>query len=356
VSVRGARVVGAGLIGTSIALRLKEIGWRVDLSDSNPTAQKLAQDLLGENHSPGAIDSTAIEFVIVATPPEQVIPTLLTEKNQNSQAIFIDVSSTKTNTQREIDTFPELRMRFVGTHPIAGREQSGAGAARSDLFIGRAWILTPSPSVSESDVKSVESFITALGSTPYRMDPKEHDRLFARISHLPQILSTALAGAVAKLGNQVDLSGQGLRDMLRLAGSNGELWSEILISNRDEVLKALDEMKALLNNFSKVLEENDERAISELFRTGNLVQSSLSGKHGGKPRDYTHLSVVIEDKPGQLGALFKKCAEVDANVEDLSLEHSPNQETGLIRLALSKEDASKLETHLLKSGWKVHRQ
>jgi len=113
VSVRGARVVGAGLIGTSIALRLKEIGWRVDLSDSNPTAQKLAQDLLGENHSPGAIDSTAIEFVIVATPPEQVIPTLLTEKNQNSQAIVIDVSSTKTNTQREIDTFPKLRMRFV---------------------------------------------------------------------------------------------------------------------------------------------------------------------------------------------------------------------------------------------------
>ncbi|MFM7874207.1 MAG: hypothetical protein ACKO8Y_06275, partial [Actinomycetota bacterium] len=133
-------------------------------------------------------------------------------------------------------------------------------------------------------------------------------------------------------------------------------WSEILISNRDEVLKALDEMKALLNDFSEVLEGNDERAILELFRTGNLVQSSLSGKHGGKPRDYTHLSVVIEDKPGQLGALFRKCAEVDANVEDLSLEHSPNQETGLIRLALSKEDASNLETHLLKSGWKVHRQ
>ena len=354
-SVRGARVVGAGLIGTSIALRLKEIGWRVDLSDSNPTAQKLAQDLLGENYSPGAIDSTAIEFVIVATPPEQVIPTLLTEKNQNSQAIFIDVSSTKTNTQREIDTFPELRMRFVGTHPIAGREQSGAGAARSDLFIGRAWILTPSPSVSESDVKSVESFITALGSTPYRMDPKEHDRLFARISHLPQILSTALAGAVAKLGNQVDLSGQGLRDMLRLAGSNGELWSEILISNRDEVLKALDEMKALLNKFSKVLEENDERAISELFRTGNLVQSSLSGKHGGKPRDYTHLSVVIEDKPGQLGALFNECSEISVNVEDLNIEHSPNQATGLIRLALSEKDSKTLEEHLVAKGWKVHR-
>lgn len=350
-SARGARVVGAGLIGTSIALRLKEIGWRVDLSDSNPTAQRLAQDLVGENQN-----SSAIEFVIVATPPEQVISTILTENKAYSQAIFIDVSSTKTNTQHEIDSFPELKVKFVGTHPIAGREQSGAGAARSDLFIGRAWILTPSPAVSESDVKSVESLITALGSTPYRMDAKEHDRLFARISHLPQILSTALAGSVAKLGNQVDLSGQGLRDMLRLAGSNGELWSEILISNRDEVLKALDEMKALLDNFSKVLEENDERAILEFFRTGNLVQSSLSGKHGGQPRDYAHLSVVIEDKPGQLGALFKECAEVDANVEDLSLEHSPNQETGLIRLALSKDDASKLENHLLKSGWKVHRQ
>ncbi|MFM7873940.1 MAG: prephenate dehydrogenase/arogenate dehydrogenase family protein, partial [Actinomycetota bacterium] len=100
-SARGARVVGAGLIGTSIALRLKKIGWRVDLSDSNPTAQKLAQDLLGENQAPSAIHSSAIEFVIVATPPEQVIPTLLTERKKHSQAIFIDVSSTKTNTQRE---------------------------------------------------------------------------------------------------------------------------------------------------------------------------------------------------------------------------------------------------------------
>lgn len=348
---RRARVVGAGLIGTSIALRLKEIGWQVELFDSNPESEKLAQDLLGANRKRDEND-----FVIVATPPEQVVATLLAEVKNNSRSIFIDVSSVKTNIQVQVDTFPELKNRFVGTHPIAGREQSGAHAARSDLFLGRAWILTPSATVSQSDVTSVESLIRDLGATPYRMDCIEHDRLLARISHLPQLLSTALAFSIDQLGSKIELSGQGLRDMLRLAASSGQLWSEIFISNKEEVAQALEEVTKLLQTISEAIKRDDSRAIHEIFNNANRVQSSLSGKHGGKPRDYTHLSVVIEDRPGQLGALFQECALVEANIEDLALEHSPNQETGLIRLALSKDDAAKLEKHLQINGWKVHRQ
>ena len=346
-----AHVIGAGLIGTSIALRLKELGWQISISDRDSGAEKLARDLTGSEQQ-----VELPELVIVATPPSEVLATLLAEENEHINSTFIDVSSTKNKTQAEVDSFPALKKRFVGTHPIAGREQSGAQAARSDLFMGRAWILTPSDSVEERRIEEIESLIRALGATPYRMNPLEHDRLFARISHLPQLLSTALASAVESSGPGIELSGQGLRDMLRLAGSNGELWSEILISNGDEVVSALREIKVLLNEIESAIQENDRARILKIFRDGNLVQASLSGKHGGKPREYSHLNIVIEDRPGQLAALFNECAKVKANVEDLALEHSPNQETGLIKLSLAKEDAEKLYRHLISNGWKVHSQ
>jgi prephenate dehydrogenase len=205
-------------------------------------------------------------------------------------------------------------------------------------------------------VKEVESFIRELGATPYRMDPNEHDRLFARISHIPQILSTSLARLVESSGEGIELSGQGLRDMLRLAGSNGNLWSEILLTNSNEVLNGIRDFSKLLEEIELAIESKDKAKLLEIFKAGNLVQGKLSGKHGGMPREYSHLSVVIEDRPGQLGALFNECAEVAANVEDLSLEHSPKQETGLIKLSLSKSDSAKLYKHLLEKGWRVHRQ
>ena len=348
-SAKGARVIGAGLIGTSIALRLKEVGWEVSVSDRDKAAENLAKDLLGSTR---AVESPNI--VIVATPPNEVFPTLLAEEKSNPQATFIDVSSTKTKTQVAVQAFSELTKRFIGTHPIAGRELSGPQAARSDLFLGRAWILTPTRENSPDRIAAVESLIKELGATPYRMEPGEHDRLFARISHLPQLLSTSLALLVEGSGQGIELSGQGLREMLRLAGSSGELWSEILMTNSREVISAIKEVNALLSEIEDAIAKGNPARIIEIFNTANSVQARLSGKHGGKPRQYSHLSVVIDDRPGQLGSLFNECAEVKANVEDLSLEHSPNQETGLIKLSLSSLDATKLYEHLHAKGWRVH--
>lgn len=350
-TAKGARIIGAGLIGTSIALRLKEIGWEVAISDRDKSAERLAKDLLSSH----AVDFTP-SLVVVATPPSEITSTLIAEESNHPKATFIDVGSTKTKTQVEVEAFPALFERYIGTHPIAGREQSGPQSARSDLFFGRAWILTPSPTNSSERINEVESFIRDLGATPYRMDPSEHDRLFARISHIPQILSTSLAHLVESSGEGIELSGQGLRDMLRLAGSNGNLWSEILLSNSKEVVTGLRDFSKLLEEIEVAIESKDKAKLIDIFRAGNFVQGRLSGKHGGKPREYSHLSVVIEDRPGQLGALFNECAEVAANVEDLSLEHSPNQETGLIKLSLSQADSSKLYEHLLTKGWRVHQQ
>jgi prephenate dehydrogenase len=351
VITREARIVGAGLIGTSIALRLREKGWQVEISDSSAVNEAIARDLVGP--IPGTVNPG---LVIVATPPNSVLETLKREFEIYPNATFIDVTSVKTKLQVDIASISGLTGKFVGTHPISGRESGGPQSARSDLFEGRAWIITTNTMENLESIRVAEEFIRLLGAVAYQMSPTEHDHLFARISHLPQVLSTSLAVAVGPVGESIDLAGQGLRDMLRLSGSSAELWSEILFANRDEVLNAIGSLRSSISEVEEAIRRGDREQIAAIFATANAVHGKLSGKHGLRPREYSYLNVVIEDKPGQLGALFNECAEIDANVEDLALEHSPKQETGLIRLALSEMDAARLHQHLLAKGWRVHLQ
>jgi prephenate dehydrogenase len=343
------RVVGAGLIGTSIALGLANRGVSVELHDEDQRALGLAKDLLAPHMKAGIPD-----LVIIATPPKTILSVLKREFSYNPQATFIDVGSVKNNLVLEVEALTELAVRFVGSHPMAGREVAGPSSAQADLFQGRAWILTPTSVTEESSIDIAKELVEALGATTYIMSAPDHDSLLARISHLPQITSTALAGAIEELGDNLNLSGQGLRDMTRIANSDGELWSEILLENQNEVLKAIGEYQQIITNLKEALERRDQSALKELFVNGNKGRARVSGKHGSKPRNYSHLMIVIKDEPGALSQLFEQCAAINANIEDLSIEHSPGQLTGLITLAFSPDDALRVQDHLLSHDWKVH--
>ena len=343
------RVVGAGLIGTSIALGLASRGASVELHDEDQNALDLAKDLLAPHVKVGVPD-----LVIVATPPKTILNVLKREFGNNPQATFIDVGSVKNNLVLEVETLTELAARFVGSHPMAGREVAGPSSAQADLFQGRAWILTPTSVTEESSIDLAKEVVEALGATAYIMSAPAHDSLLARISHLPQITSTALAGAIEQLGDDLNLSGQGLRDMTRIANSDGDLWSEILLENQNEVLKAITEYQQIIANLKDALERRDESALKNHFLNGNKGRARVSGKHGSKPRNYSHLMIVIKDEPGALSQLFEQCAAINANIEDLSIEHSPGQLTGLITLAFSPDDALRVQDHLLSHDWKVH--
>jgi prephenate dehydrogenase len=176
----------------------------------------------------------------------------------------------------------------------------------------------------------------------------------ALISHLPQIIASLLAGALdGRSGDRAfELAGAGLRDTTRIAASAPELWSDILSSN-SHALKPL--LQAVAANLNELIDHLDETEfIAEFIAKGNRGRSAIPGKHGGVSRTYSYLSVVIDDKPGQLAALFDECALAQVNVEDLSIEHSPEQRTGLITLSLSSEDAAKLSAHLQSAKWRVH--
>ena len=187
------------------------------------------------------------------------------------------------------------------------------------------------------------------------MSAAEHDEIVAKISHLPQILSSALAGQLIDIAeNKLNLAGQGLRDITRLAQADSNLWSQILLSNNQALTPVLEKLISDLQSLQKNIAANDSATTKDFLSKGREGKDKIPGKHGAKQREYEYLPVVIDDKPGELARIFNECAKIAVNIEDLSIEHSPGQETGLITLALSSTDCRKLSDHLNSVGFKVH--
>ena len=341
------RIVGSGLIGTSIGLGLVQRGIAVEMVDSDPGAQALAMDLIG-----GAL-LTDPDLVVFALPTSALSVIIPTEIALNPHSTFMDVGSVKNEVLLQVKTFSGLSTRFLPTHPMAGREIGGAGSARADLFQGRSWILTPEAECAEESKDLVLELINYLGATPIELTALDHDAAMAKISHLPQITASLLAKQLSGTPLEwMELAGQGLRDTTRIAGSDENLWKEIIYSNRSEISELLI---SLQNDLTQMIAALDDPAkIASLIAAGREGKAMIPGKHGGKAREYSYLPIVIDDKPGQLGAIFNECATMQVNVEDLNIEHSPGQLSALITLSLSALDAEKLSAHLTSIGWNVH--
>ena len=345
------RIIGSGLIGTSIGLALAARGVQVEMLDLDQKAQKLAQDLIASEIS------GAPEVILFAIPASALAESFEREFAFNPGSKFIDIASVKTKPQVEVLRISGGSSRFLATHPMAGREVGGAASARADLFEGRTWIYCPTfADGAQVDPDVLETglwLINSLGATPISMSASRHDSAVALVSHLPQIVASLLAAQLKGAKSEdLDLAGAGLRDTTRIAASDPELWQEIISSNAQEILPLLINLQ---NDLGSLIESLDDPAkVGSFITAGNEGRSKIPGKHGGKAREYTQLPVVIEDKPGQLAALFDECAKASVNVEDLTIEHSPGQFTGLITLALSASDAAILQKHLEESGWNVH--
>jgi prephenate dehydrogenase len=238
---------------------------------------------------------------------------------------------------------------------MAGREIAGPTGARADLFQGATWILTPTSATSPDVVKMAQGIVLELGADPKEVPAHDHDRAISSVSHLPQILSSVLAGLMNDLDEEdISLAGQGLRDMTRLADSNPQLWSELLIANASFLKEDIEKIQENLSLLIAALKSKERNEVEKILAMGNSGKKRIPGKHGKPSREYAYLPIVIDDKPGQLSAIFEQCASVSVNVEDLFIEHSPGQETGLITLALSPTDAKVLHQHLSQKNWRVH--
>ena len=346
--ISSVRIVGSGLIGTSIGLCLKSAGVAVEMVDTNADNANLAQDLVKSTQV------TQPDLIIVAVPISANQDTVIKQINANPNSIVCDLASVKSDLLLKVKELSDNPANFISMHPMSGREIGGAENARADLFDGRAWIAVDDDLSSDLAKDRGAELVNMCGSTIYWMSAIEHDQIVAKISHLPQILSTLLAGQMLDTASEsLNLSGQGLRDLTRLASSDPKLWSQILYSNKKVVSQLLEQLIGELQNLKTALAMG-ESAIFEIMEKGVRGKARIPGKHGAKERDYSYLPIVIDDRPGELAKIFNECSKISVNIEDLSIEHSPGQQTGLITLALSDSDCLKLSEHLERVGFKVH--
>ena len=349
------RIVGAGLLGTSIGLGLTKLGVRVTLEDSSPANLKLAIDY-GAGSRASSEDQPAI--IVVCVPPDVTASVVHRELISFPEAVVTDVASVKSQVLAELEAQGSDLSRYVGSHPMAGRERGGAISGRADLFVGRPWVISANSESCSQAVTAIEDLAIDLGSAPLKVSAHEHDRAVALVSHVPQLVSSLLAARlISAEGSDVSLAGQGLRDTTRIAASDPKLWIQILAANAAEVAPVLKAFESDLHSVVESLENIDLAGslakVSRALEAGNQGVERIPGKHGTKQTAYAQVVVMIADKPGELGRLFNEVGDIGVNIEELKLEHSPSAPVGLVELYVLPTVEQKLVAELESRGWKI---
>lgn len=360
------RVVGTGLIGTSIGLALRGGGTEVQLQDTSPVALALARDVgAGEVAGPGSPEPL---LVIVSVPPDVTAHEVVRALREHPGAVVSDVASVKRMVRdgvlREGASLGAAGLaRYVGSHPMAGRERSGAGAAERDLFAGRPWVIVPHAGSAPPARLAVRALATDLGAVPVQMDAESHDRAVALVSHVPQLVSSLLAARLEDAPAQaLALAGQGLRDTTRIAASDPGLWAAIVAGNVAPVREILTQLRGDLDALLAHLDRADPDhygsggavgAVARTVAAGQRGVARIPGKHGGPPRRFAEIEVLVPDRPGELGRLFSEVGATGTNIEDLTLDHSAGQPVGVARLLVDPTRAEGAERDLSRRGWRI---
>ena len=348
-------VIGAGLLGASVGLGLRERGVDVTLEDLSPTTVALAADYgAGRARTEG---DPAPALVVVATPPDVTADVVEAALARFPSAVVTDVASVKLAPYAELSRRGVDLTHYVGSHPMAGRERGGAIMARADLFKARPWVVCRDHETPAEALALVEAVALDLGGVLIEMTPEEHDRAVGLVSHLPQVVSSLLAGRLVPAAEQaIGLAGGGLRDTTRVAASDPELWVQILGANRQTVLELLDAFAADVAAFADALRDPEQagarRRIADLLSAGNRGVARIPGKHGSSER-FATITVLVDDRPGQLARLLTELGELGINMEDLRLEHSPGAQLGFAEIAVLPEVAERAVADLVDRGWRT---
>jgi prephenate dehydrogenase len=279
---RQMTVVGVGLIGGSLALATKQAGavqtvvgvGRSDASRAVALSRGLTDRVTGDLAS----GVRGADLVVLAVPVHEIVR-LLPEVARlvDPGCVVTDVGSVKGPILAAGDAaFPDGR--FVASHPIAGKEQAGPGAARADLFRGANWILTPGKGTRPAALEKVTALWRAAGASVLRMEAGWHDEVFATVSHLPHLVAYALMDAVLATdrgGERIRFSAGGLRDFTRVAGSDPVMWRDIFLMNREPVLKVLAGYQKALERLAAVIRDGDGAALEARLLQARVAREEL---------------------------------------------------------------------------------
>jgi prephenate dehydrogenase len=346
-------VVGCGLLGTSLGLALRAQGVEVWLDDVNPEHLRTATGL---GAGVPVDDPSGAGLVVVAVPPDHLGSTVV-DALRTTRGFVTDVGSVKSAPLEVVaaSVDADALRRYVGSHPMAGSERSGPLAAAATLFDGRPWAVTPHATAAPEAVAAVTALVEACGAQAFTFSPEAHDEAVARTSHLPHVMAALVAGRLAQApADHLALSGQGVRDVTRIAAGDPALWQQILTANRAAVTGLLREVRTDLDRVLAALDEDGGPDLSSLLATGVAGTAAIPGKHGGPAVATASVYVALPDHPGELGRLFGDVGASGVNIEDVRIDHDPGRAVGQVELVVAESAARTLSEVLGERGWAVH--
>lgn len=264
-------IIGLGLIGGSLAQALKEsnqVGTVVGI-DTDEETIKYAFDNGIIDEGASSLNEVVYEsdIIVIATYVGFIEDTAKSVFDiATDKTIITDVGSVKSSVVREIEVNLPDNLHYVGGHPIAGTENSGIRSAKSDLFVDRRSILTPTDKTNSEAKNKVKSMWELVGSQVYEIDPETHDHIFGIVSHLPHVVAYSLMNTVLKAEDTeqlLDFAGGGLKDYTRVAASSPEMWTEIFRANKEHMLKAITEFKNSLEDIESAIENDDYDSLKK---------------------------------------------------------------------------------------------
>lgn len=346
-------VIGTGLLGTSIGLAARRAGLEVWLSDANTEHVRTAVGLGAGIPAPSA---GRAELVVVAVPPLRIAEVVADALA--SGAVVTDVGSVKALPLADVAarvSAEDLR-RYVGSHPMAGTEQSGPLAGSVALFEGRPWAVTPHGGAAASSILTVEALVEVCGGVVVRLSPVEHDLAVARTSHVPHLLSVLAAGQLNEaVPEHLSLSGQGVRDVTRVAAGDPDLYSQIIRANAATVGEVLRGVRGQLDALIAAVGAPTPDDLVGILDRGAAGTRVIPGKHGRPPLETGAVFVLVPDHPGELARLLADIGEIGVNVEDLRIDHDPGRPSGLVELLVESSAAEELRSALEDRRWTAHR-
>jgi prephenate dehydrogenase len=343
---RRAHIVGTGLIGGSIGLRLREQGWFVTGRDADPASAERAVEL-GALDGVGQDSDAEITFVAV---PVGAVADEVRRALRETRGLVTDVGSVKT---------PMLELmndaRYVGGHPMAGSELEGVDGARADLFEGATWVLTPVEATDDQSLTTVRSIVSSFGADVVALAPDRHDTMVALVSHVPHLTAATLMKLADERSSEqrvlLRLAAGGFRDMTRVAAGHPGIWPDICAENRTAIVDELDQLIDALTEMRDVVDKSDRAGLIAMLEKAREARVAMPARFG-RGAALAEIRVPIPDRTGVLAEITTLATELDVSIADIEIAHSAEGREGVLILLVETELGARLVDGLVAAGFR----
>jgi prephenate dehydrogenase len=332
-------ILGTGLIGASVGLALRAQGWEPVGWDPSPAALERATEREAAKAAGSPSEAVSgVDLVVLAGPLHANLATLATLE---TEALVTDVTSVK----EPLVGAARDGLRFVGGHPMAGREHAGPEAASAALFRGAPWVICDDGASTE-DVDRLATIVRSTGANPIVMSARRHDEVVASVSHLPHLLAVALVNVISENRDAADLVSGSFRDLTRVASTESSWWPEVLTSNAGAVTSAIDDLVRRLEDLRASVMSGDLDGLA-----GQLDQARA--RRGSMAPPVALVEVILQDKPGEIAAVGHALQTSKVDVRDLQLRHAVHGGGGILSLSVRPGEAETLRAALVEEGFTI---